>query len=546
MAVQYIEPTKKTTTGADSAPALIRTCCYARVSTDSDEQETSFQAQIDEYTNRIKANPTQEFVGVYADQGISGTSASRRPEFQRLLADCRAGKIDLVLTKSISRFCRNVKECISISDELLSYGVDIFFEKEGIHTANKDGTAMLIFNILATFAEQESKSISQNVKWGIDKKMEKGELVGGNGQILGYDYVDGTYVINEEQAETVRRIYDLYLKGFGYTKISRILETEERKTVNGSTKWNDKSVQGVLVNEKYYGAVLSQKTYVSDFMLHKRTRNLGKVRQVYNDSHHPAIISKETFDLAQQERERRARCASGLNPDRSKYTVRYPFSEHLYCAHCGDTLKRLWRTNGIVWQCRHKLHGETVCTAHGVHNTVVEKCFIDVYNMVAADNQAFFDHFIRAVVNRTKQREQKNDVSKLDKQIKKLESQIDELVMMKARREIEGEFYSRNYQALKEQLIDLQEKRAAFADTQLLAFNQKSKLEQIKCVVFSHEAPLTEFDGDLFSALVEKVIVHSPVDLTFVLYGGMEYRMDGSKYKPKDGRGRPRKQTLMA
>lgn len=533
--VQVIQATRKAA-GAESSPAILRVGCYARVSTDNVEQKTSYAAQISEYTERINKNPQWTMVDIYADEGLSGTSAAKRKDFQRLLQDCRAGLIDLVLCKSISRFARNVEECIHIVKELRAINVDVFFEKENIHSI--DPSSDVIFTILAVFAQQESESISKNVMWGLRKKMKDGGLVGGSSQILGFDYENGNYVINEEQADTVRYIYRLYLGGKGFRSIAHILESEEYLTAKGTAKWDDSTIQGILSNEKYYGALLSQKTVGKDFLTHTRKLNEGDADQYYVENHHPAIISKETFELVQKERARRAVIANGENPDRSQFTVRYAFSEHLVCAHCGDTLKRVHRSYGVGWQCRRKLHGEKVCDAKTVHNTTLERAFIDVYNEINSDKAAFFNGFLRSIERVVSRREQDVDVTFLENQRKELDKQMKELIRMKLRKDIDEAFYNQTYQEIKTEIREVQERLERFSDSALAAADHDNKMENIRKAIHTRTNLLDSFDEELFRVLVEKVIVHSPVDFTFVLANGTERRFDASAYKVADGRGK--------
>lgn len=528
--------TKSKTATAGVKPSTLDVAAYARVSTDNLEQKTSYAAQISEYTERINSNPLWNMVGIYADEGLSATSMKKRDDFLRLLRDCRAGLIDLVLVKSISRFARNVEDSIHTVKELRAYGVDVFFEKENLHSI--DPANDVIFTILATFAQQESVSIGQNVKWGLRKKMKDGGLVGGTNQILGFDYADGNYTINEQEAETVRRIFHLYLHGKGYQSIANILEKEGHTTSNGTKLWNRRTIQGVICNEKYYGALLSQKTIVDDFLKHTRKVNRGDEDQYYIENHHPAIILKETFDLAAKERERRAKVAHGVDPDRSNFTVRYAFSERLVCDHCGNTLKRVHRTNGVGWRCPPKLHGQKVCTAQTVNNSTLERAFIDVYNSIVADESNFFQGFIRSVERVVSKREEKCDVRFLEKKVADLDEQMKELVRMKLRKEIDEQYYNAAYQDLKNELNEAKGQREKFYDTELMAAEQNQKLAEIREVIHSRNNTLNSFDEDLFIALVEKVVVRSKTDFTFILVNGEEIIFDASAYAVEDGRGK--------
>lgn len=324
-----------------------RVCAYARVSTDSIEQGESFENQVITYERLIKSNPEYEFAGVYADQGISGTS-EKRPEFQRMMEDCGNGKIDLIITKSISRFARNTTIVLNYTRELKQLGIGVYFEENNINTLSAEGELMM--TVLASFAQEESRSISENNKWSIGKRFERGEGMINTTRFMGYDKDEtGDLVINKVEAKIVRRIFEMYLSGEGCHRIAKILNDEGIKTITGS-KWHSSTIKGMLINEKYKGDFHIQKYYTPEGKRNHTVKNNGEVKSFYVSENHPAIVSEEEWqqvqELMQYHKEQR-NIQSG-----NKYQNRYPMSGMLICPHCGKSLRRRYVYNRKVeWIC---------------------------------------------------------------------------------------------------------------------------------------------------------------------------------------------------
>ena len=266
-------------------PQKKRIAAYCRVSTDQEEQLSSFEAQVSYYTNFIERNPDFECAGIYADEGISGTNTKKREQFNRMIEDCKAGKIDGIITKSISRFARNTLDCLNYVRQLKDLGIGVTFEKENIFTLDSKGEVLL--SILSSLAQDESRSISENSTWGIRRRFEQGRLFINTTKFLGYDKdKNGNLVINEKQAKIVRRIYKEFLDGKGANRIARDLEKDRVPNWHGKAKWYENSIRKMLTNEKYMGDALLQKTYTVDFLNKKREENTGQVPQYYvEDSH---------------------------------------------------------------------------------------------------------------------------------------------------------------------------------------------------------------------------------------------------------------------
>lgn len=277
----------------DAKPKL-RVVAYCRVSTDSDEQATSYEAQVEHYTEYIKKNPELEFAGIYADDGISGTNTKNREEFNRMIEDCEAGTIDMIITKSISRFARNTLDCLKYIRQLKEKNIPVFFEKEAINTM--DAKDEVLLTIMASLAQQESQSLSQNVKLGLQFRYQNGQVQVNHNRFLGYTKdEDGNLVIDPEQVEIVKRIYREYLEGSSMDKIAAGLEADGILTGAGKPKWHTSTINKILRNEKYIGDALLQKTYTTDFLNKTRVKNTGIVPQYYVEGNHEAIIPKEIF-----------------------------------------------------------------------------------------------------------------------------------------------------------------------------------------------------------------------------------------------------------
>lgn len=533
------EPTIIETESHSSNILKKRVAAYCRVSSNHIEQKSSYLAQVDEFTKTIKSTKGWEFAGIYGDEGKSGVGSEERLGFNQMIKDSKDGKIDLILTKSISRFARNVEISVKIVRELKKYGVEVRFEKENI--SSFDGKSEMIFTILASVAQEESRNISENTTWGIRKRMKDGKEIVNCKRFLGYDKnEDGNLVINEEEAEVVRFIYDSYLKGFGYSKIAKMLESKGYKTGAGETKWHGSTVSGILGNEKYYGHLTLQKTVTIDYKTGKRVVNNNKSPRYDIEDNHDPIISKEKWLAVQKLKEEKFQIYSGNNKDRNKYVTRYAFSGKLICNHCGDTLKRRhWNvgtpSQRIVWQCNGYIRGgKRTCDTKAVGDTTIKMAFVDLYNELITNKGNFFDTFIKTIEGVVKKSPQKTDYKQLEKSLKKLEGDISELIQMKVRKEIAIEDFNREYALYNEYRDRLLESKKSFINEQITESDIKGKNEMIKKMIYSNSNPITEFSENLFIDLVEKVMVEDPVTFTFVLKNSMEIPVNASKYH--DGR----------
>ncbi|MFU0828913.1 MAG: Recombinase family protein [Lachnoclostridium sp.] len=379
----------------------MRVAAYCRVSTDQDEQLLSYENQVRYYTDYIKSRDDYEFVDVYADEGISGTSTKKREDFLRMIEDCDNGKIDFIITKSISRFARNTKDCLEYYRRLKGQGIGIFFEKENINTLESQGEVLL--TILSSLAQEESRTISENCKWGIQRRMEQGYVRANTAKFTGYDRDEnGNLVINEEQAEIVKRIYREYLDGRTVDYIARSLEVDEIKNWEGKVNWLPGTIDKILMNEKYKGDALLQKNYTVDYLSKKRIKNNGQIKQYYVEGSHEAIIDEDTWECAQLERARRKEYMyqHGLScyahkPDEN------PFAGKVICASCGQAYgRKSWNgkvVNRKVWQCglRYRRKGVIGCDNRHVDDEVFPVRFMESYNMLIENKQQLLEKWKR-------------------------------------------------------------------------------------------------------------------------------------------------------
>ena len=336
-----------------------RVAAYARVSTDKDEQFTSYEAQIDYYTHYIQSRPDWTFVSVYSDEGITGCNTNKREGFKRMVSDALAGKMDLIVTKSVSRFARNTVDSLTTIRQLKDKGVEVYFEKENIWTF--DGKGELMISIMSSLAQEESRSISENCIWGQRKRFADGKVTVPFGRFLGYDKgPDGNLVVNEEQAKIVRRIYSEFLQGYTPYIIAKHLTQDGIPTPGGKQVWSKSVVLSILRNEKYMGDALLQKVFTEDFLTKKKVRNTGQVPQYYVEGNHEPIISPETFRLVQEQIALR-------KPGANRYIGVHPFSGVVFCGDCGSVFgSKVWHANDkyrrVVWQCNRKYQNkEKIC-----------------------------------------------------------------------------------------------------------------------------------------------------------------------------------------
>lgn len=372
----------------------LRVAAYARVSTEKEEQEDSFERQVEYYTALIQSKSEWQFSGIYADPGITGTRAEMRPDFLRMIEDCRKGKIQKVLVKSISRFARNTVDALNYIRELKDLNIGVYFENENIDTLTPGGEVLL--TILAAMAEQESRTMSTNIKWAYRKRFEAGEVILNTGLMLGYTKVGkdeeghAVYEINEEEAEIVRRIYREYTSGATLSRIAKRLEADGIPTKLGKKTWCVSVIRSILKNEKYTGCAILGKTFKPDVLTKYRQKNTGQAPMFYTEGTHPAIIDKELFELAKDEMQRR-KDTKDEAVGSTRFSSKYPFSGLLICHSCGHKYRRHTRKVSEkkripAWACAYKVtNGKGTCESHHINETVIEQTYLEAIRNMAED-----------------------------------------------------------------------------------------------------------------------------------------------------------------
>ena len=370
-----------------------RVCAYIRVSSDKEAQLDSLENQEAYFIRKYAQETGCEFVGIYSDVGISGTS-EKRPAFQEMLNACMCGEIDLIHTKSISRFARNTVTVLEVSRQLKSLGIGIYFEEQDINTMSAEGELML--TVLASFAQEESYNISENQKWAIQKKFARGDVMINTNRFLGYDKdKDGNLIINEKEAEIVRMIFRMYLGGDGTFRIAKKLNELGIPTVTGK-QWHETTIRGMLKNEKYKGDCLLQKYYVPK-VGGATVANDGKVKSYYITGNHEAIIPKEEWDAVKRLRKERAEERNIDTKNTQKFKNRYPLSGKLICPYCGKHLRRLYAYKKYVWACSTYIDkGKKVCRGIRIPECVTDEWTIDepvvVREEVNADGEKYYSY----------------------------------------------------------------------------------------------------------------------------------------------------------
>lgn len=510
----------KIETVAQVKPTKLKVAAYARVSTSSEEQLLSLENQKLHYEQRILANSNWDFVEMYFDEGISGTKIDKRDGLKRLLQDCENGKVDFILTKSISRFSRNALDCLEIVRRFIDLNVFIEFEKENINTQTMDGELML--SILSSLAESESRSLSQNTKWGIEKRFQNGTYKIGYPP-FGYDWVNGAMVINEDQAAVVKEIFADVLKGESTGAIAERLNQQGVTTKRGKT-WHGTTIRGIIKNEKYIGDALFGKTFTDDSF--KRKVNRGDKNQYFMKGHHPAIIDKETFEQAQQMLVQNAK-SKNIVQDDDKYQNRYSFSGILKCGECGGTFKRRIQTKNknekyVAWACTTHLKDKHSCRMKFIKDEQIKSAYITMINKLIFSHQILLKPLL-AEVRDTTYTVDDSQIMILDDELEKLKQQQDNLVQFVANGYIERPTFVKEQNQLTKQIDDLENKRKMLTGFISKGFDNLESLEEL--VKFTKQGQmLTAFEDSQFDGFVDEVAILSRTELVFKLKCGLKLK----------------------
>ena len=515
------------------AAKCLRVAAYCRVSTDDEEQKTSYEAQIGYYTEKINQNPEWQMAGIFADEGISGTQAKKRPEFLKMIRLCRQRKIDIILTKSLSRFARNTVDSLGYIRELRALGIAVISEKENINTLTAESE--MLITIMSCFAQAESESISKNVSWGVRQSFKNGNVPMQYARLLGYRKGhDGNAEIIPEEAEVVKEIYRCYLDGMSMNLIADRLNEKGLTTKGGSSPYRKTVVQRILTNEKYTGDALLQKTYVTDCITKKTRKNNGELPMYLVKNHHEPIISRTDFNRGQEEMARRSAkrtIADKLTKTgQGKYSAKYALSELLICGECGEHYRRVtWTAKGfkeIKWRCvsriqygKKKCHSSPTVDEQAFHRAIVSAIneFCEVKDDVA---KALRESIIEAL-----DQNQNGSVHAAQQRIDELARNMDELIKLATVPETAENAMS-DIAKFSEEMKMLREfietEKAKQAATQRGSDEVNTILERLGQEDFT----LIEYDDVAARQLIEKITVASKDAITVRFKGGFEIRKD--------------------
>ena len=484
----------------DEDKPKLRVAAYCRVSTDSEEQATSYEAQIEHYTEYIQKNPEWELAGIFADEGLSGTDTRKRGEFNRMIEECMAGKINLVITKSISRFARNTLDCLKYIRQLKDRNIPVFFEKENINTMDSKGEVLL--TIMASLAQQESQSLSQNVKLGLQYRYQQGLVQVNHNRFLGYTKdEEGQLIIEPEEAEVVKRIYREYLEGAGLAQIGKSLEADGILTAAGKAKWRPETLKKILQNEKYIGDALLQKTYTVDFLSKKRVKNNGIVPQYYVENSHEPIIPRDLYMQVQEEMVRRANLHSGAKRKKRVYSSKYALSSIVYCSKCGDIYRRIaWNNRGkhsTVWRCCTRVeHGPKKCDASTIQESDLQNAVVKAVQEVMGGKDVFLT-VLEKNIREVLEGESGEQIAEIDRRLGELQQELLRLANGK-----------KEYGDVADEIHKLREQRQDVLTQDAERDGKRQRIEEMRDFLREQAYESLEYDEQLVRRLVEKITVY--------------------------------------
>lgn len=498
-----------------------KTAGYARVSTDSDEQFTSYEAQIDYYTNYIKNRDDWEFVGVYTDEGITGTNTKHREGFKKMISDALEGKIDLIVTKSVSRFARNTVDSLTTVRQLKEKGIEVYFEKENIWTLDSKGE--LLITIMSSLAQEEARSISENCTWGQRKRFADGKVSVAFGNFLGYDRgEDGNLVVNEEQAVIVRRIYGMFLKGYTPYAIAKQLTSEGILSPGGKEKWGAGVIKSILTNEKYKGDALLQKSYTVDFLTKKKKVNEGEIPQYYVQNNHQAIIEPAVFDMVQKQMALR-------HSGRNRQSCASIFSSKIKCGDCGSWYgSKVWHSNDkyrrVVWQCNHKFDSGKKCSTPHLDEETIKELFVKAVNILCTEKDEIIANFNAIKDEYFDTASLETEQAQLQDEMNVVAELIQQCINENARVALDQAEYQLRYNGLVERFDKAKERLETVSNAIMEKQAQREQTERFLSDLERQSGMLTQFDEDLWYSLIKYVTVFNKEDIRFTFKDGTEVK----------------------
>ncbi len=513
----------------------LRVAAYCRVSTLLEQQEGSYEAQVDYYTEKINSNPNWKCAGIFADDGKSATQTKKRDDFNAMIDACMAGKVDLVLTKSVSRFARNTVDALQCIRKLKEKNVPVIFEKEGVNTMESGGE--LLITILSSQAQEESRNISENTRWGLTRRFENGIISVNHKKFLGYTKDDdGNLIIVPDEAVIVKRIFREYLEGKSIIQIAKGLQDNGIKTVTGLENWHPGTIDKMLSNEKFCGDACMQKTYTIDFLTKKKVKNQGYAPQYYIEDNHEAIIPKELFHQVQVEKARRAslnkaavtRKANKAKKEKSKYSSKYVLTELLTCGECGHSYRRqTWSKYGqksAVWRCEDRLKQGTSSKCH--HSPTLKEeqlhaAIMKAINKVVENNGDFIGTFRENVIRVIGNYSTKGVTTEYDDQIDALQKQMLALIEDNARQGAVSEEFDEAYRQLSEQINELKQAKIQLVRAQKQAENYAERVDELDKAIKTVNPEVREFDQELVKRLIYSIKVNKGMKITIQFHSGI-------------------------
>lgn len=518
--ITVIPATKNIHTGVmHTSTQKRRVAGYARVSTDSEEQLTSYEAQVDYYTQYISANPEWQFVKVYTDEGISATNTKKRDGFNAMINDALDGKIDLIVTKSVSRFACNTVDSLTTVRMLKEKGVEVYFQKENIYTF--DGKGELLITIMSSLAQEESRSLSENITWGQRKRFSDSKVSMPYKRFLGYRKgADGTPEIVPEEAEIFRDIYRMFISGKSASAIAKILTERKVATPAKKEKWQTQTVESILKNEKYKGAALLQKSFTVDFLQKKTKDNEGEVPKYYVENSHPAIIDPEEWEKVHLELARRKNSGN-------RTLCGSPFSGKIICGDCGEIYgSKVWHSNSqyrrTIWQCNNKFKGEKKCTTPHLYEDDIKDKFIEALSRLLSDREALLADGRLILSELSDNAAIDAECDELYDEMDILSGHISKCVTENAIKVTNQEEYISRYNSLVERYEKLQSRCDALQKKKELRLIQVDKLSEFLFTVRELDLLKIEFNEVLWHTTVEMVTAYGDERTMWRFRNGVE------------------------
>ena len=508
-----------------------RVCAYCRVSTDSASQHNSYVAQVEYYKSYIQKHEDWEFAGIFADEAKSGTQVRKREEFLRMMKECENGNIDIIITKSVTRFARNTINSIEAIRKLKSLGITVYFEKENISTMSEQSEQML--TILSSLAQGESESISTNNRWGIQKRFRDGSYKLG---CVAYGYTtneNGEITIKEDEAKVVRRIYSEYLNGKGSFVISRDLTKDNIPPVRTAEKWNDCVVKEILQNPIYEGDLILQKTYTTEALPFTKKRNRREMPQFFIKDNHEPIITREQGEMVREILEYRRKQMS--MDDSGKYQNRYEFSSKIICRECGGNFRRQKIYIGkpyekIQWSCKNHIEKSRMCRTKPIREDAIKTAYLTMWNKLASNHTFILNPMLDSLKNMRVSKEQEEEIENLNNRIMELTEQSHILSRVVQKGYMDSALFIQKQNALNVEIEEIKKKRNSLLDNNGFETEIAGTERLLEVIKYNTEIMET-YDENLFLHTVNKVLIGSRGEITFRLINNLEL----TQYADKGG-----------